>query len=114
MSTAARLHRVLTGAGLAVVTVSLGDEQDKRTWTVLPASLQASAQPLIDAFDPDDPSHLAAELDAEVLTALDAQRLISAVVWAVIDTYSAPATRAKYLGARTKIVNAFKAEPWKA
>ena len=109
-----RLYRAIRAAGVSIVGVSIGDPANKGTWRVQPSSLQGAAQPTIDAFDPNDPAHLAAELDAEVLTALDAQRLISAVVWAVIDTYSNPATRAKYLAARTKIVNAFKAEPWKA
>lgn len=40
-------------------------------------------------------------------------RLVSAVVWAVLDTYSAPATKAKFQAARTKIVAAYKGEPWR-
>jgi hypothetical protein len=51
-------------------------------------------------------------LDAAVRQSVDAERLISAVIWAIIDTYSAPATVAKYQAARTKIINAYKARPW--
>jgi len=53
-------------------------------------------------------------LDFAVKTAVDNERLISAVVWTIIDTYSAPATVAKYQNARTKIINAYKARPWQA
>jgi hypothetical protein len=53
------------------------------------------------------------QLDAAITTVLDTQRLISAVVWAILDTYSAPATPAKYQAARTKIINAYKLTPWK-
>lgn len=52
------------------------------------------------------------QLDAEVARAIDVDRLASAIIWAVIDTYSAPATPAKYAAARTKIIAAFKARPW--
>lgn len=52
------------------------------------------------------------ERESAVTQALDGERLISAVVWAVIDTYSAPATPAKYRAARTKIIAAYKGRPW--
>ena len=109
---AAALDRILRQAGLAIVGVSIGDVADKRTWRVQPISLQSAAQPHIDAFDAKDPALETNELDAEVRFALDRQRLISAVVWAVIDTYSPPASRAKYAAARTKIIDAYKAQPW--
>jgi hypothetical protein len=70
-----------------------------------PSRRRAATAPEIAAYD-------TAVLDAEVATAVDQQRLTSAVVWAVIDTYSAPATPAKYQAARTKIVTAYKAKPW--
>jgi hypothetical protein len=109
---AARLDRTLRHLGLAITGVVIGRADDRTTWRVLPASLQAAAQPTIDAFNPDDPAHDVAELDAAVKAAVDDERLISAVVWAVIDTYSAPATPAKYAAARTKIIAAYKARPW--
>lgn len=55
-----------------------------------------------------------AVLDSKVRMSVDDERLISAVVWTIIDTYSAPATPAKYQNARTKIIAAYKAQPWKA
>lgn len=106
------LRQLLVTAGVPITDVTLGDVTDKATWMVSPASLQGAAQPTIDALDPHDPSHEQAEQDAEVKVALDVERLISAVVWAVIDTYSAPATRTKYLAARTKIIDAYKGQPW--
>ena len=52
-------------------------------------------------------------LENEIARTLDDERLISAVVWTVIETLNPPATRAKYLAARTKIVTAYTTQPWK-
>ena len=38
-------------AGVPVISVSIGSRNDKSTWTVQPDSLQAAAQPIIDAYD---------------------------------------------------------------
>lgn len=109
----AELMRVITGAGIAIVSVSVGDPRNKATWTVQPESLQGAAQPLINAFDLTDPSHDSAQLNLEVMGRLDNERLYSAIVWAVIDTYSPPATKGKYDLARAKIIAAYKGTPWK-
>jgi hypothetical protein len=111
---AARLERVLRTQGLVCDGVTIGSDGDKTTWKVHPSALQPSAQPHITSFNPDDPAHLTADLDAVITQTLDAERLISAVVWSIIDTYSAPATIAKYQAARTKIITAYKGQPWKA
>ncbi len=110
---AARLDQALKAAGVPITGVSIGDNQDNATWTVSPSSLQAQAQATIDAFNPNDPALALAELDAAVKSAVDDERLTSAIVWTIIDTYSAPATIAKYNTARTKIIAAYKAQPWK-
>ena len=113
MSDLARwVERAVKAAGVPITSVSIGAETDKSTWTVSPLTLQASAQPIIDAFDPNDPAHVTADLNQQVIHTIDEERLISAVVWTVIDTYSAPATVAKYLNARTKIISAYKLRPW--
>lgn len=112
MSYAGWLDRAIKAAGVPITGVSIGDQADRTTWRVHPATLQAAAQPTIDAFDPTDPAHVTADLDAAILRAVDGERLISAVVWTVIDTYSAPATVQKYQNARTKIIAAYKARPW--
>lgn len=110
---AARLEAAIRTAGVPIVGVSIGDPAAKVTWKVSPSSLQGAAQPIIDAFDMNNPAHEQAELDARVKAALDNERLISAVVWTIIDTYSPPATRAKYLSARQKIIDAYTAQSWK-
>ena len=62
--TAERLHRVLIAAGVPVEGVSIVVTANPATWTVCPPSLQEIAQPIIDAFNPADPAHAAAELSA--------------------------------------------------
>jgi hypothetical protein len=52
------------------------------------------------------------QLTTQILQSLDGERLISAVVWVVIDTFAPPATIGKYQTARTKIIAAYKAKPW--
>ena len=50
--------------------------------------------------------------DAAVRARLNDDRLISSVVWAVIESVNPPATRAKYDAVRSKIIDAYKARPW--
>lgn len=61
---AASLQKAITAGGVPIIGVSIGTVQDRTTWRVNPLALQAQAQPLIDAFDPNDPSIVAAERDA--------------------------------------------------
>lgn len=55
----------------------------------------------------------AARLESAVIAALDDERMYGAIVWAVLDTYSAPVTKQKFAAARTKIIAAYKTQPWK-
>lgn len=110
----ARVERVLKAAGVAITGMRFGDQANKTTWRVQPLSLQPAAQPIIDAFDPADPAHEQADVTADATLAVDTERLTSAIIWAILDTYSAPATPAKYQAARTKILNAYRARPWVA
>ena len=96
----------------AVKDVSIGNATNASTWKVFPAVHQAAAQATIDAFNPADPAHDQADLEDEVKGAVDGHRLTSAIVWTIIDTYSAPATVTKYNAARTKIIAAYKSRPW--
>lgn len=112
VNVAARLDRALRAAGHPIIGVSIGRRDDRATWRVHPAELQEQAQPAIDAFNENDPAHEAAELDAQVTARLDTERIFSALVWAIIDTYSPPATVTKYTAARTKIINAYRTKPW--
>lgn len=108
----ATIQDAIRAAGIPITGMRFPSIADKATWQVFPPSLQAAAQPIIDAFNPNDPAHDAAEQAAQATKAMDSERLASAIVWCVIDTYSAPATKAKYLAARTKILDAFKNRPW--
>ena len=116
--TAARLCRTLKTAGVEVVSVYLDQPDDQSTWRIQYADTATEAQrttgeAILATFNPNDPAHVQADLDEQVKRTLDTERLISAVVWTVIDTYSAPATVTKYQAARTKIIAAYKAQPWK-
>lgn len=116
-SLAMLVQAAIQAAGIPVVTISIGDEANKSTWRVHPSHLQAAAQPTIDAFNPDDPAHVTAALDAQVKTALDTERLSSAIVWVILkQMYPADTdaqTKTKYGVARTRIVDAYKLQPWK-
>lgn len=73
-----------------------------------PTKTRAATAPEMAAYD-------AAVLDTEVIKAVDQERLISAVVWTILDTYAEfkPATIPKYQNARSKIVTVYKSQPWK-
>lgn len=107
------LDKAIRLAGVVIDGVTAPDAANRTTWTVTPPGLQGAAQQTIDAFNPDDPALVQADLDGEVMNALDAQRLYSAIVWAIIDQFAAPASIPKYNIARTKIIAAYKAQPWK-
>lgn len=116
ISPGASLTRVLQSAGVPVVGVDIVDAASPATWVVRPSDLQAAAQPIIDAFDPNDPAHEQADLKARVTAALDTERLTSAVVWTILkqmfpnDTDAQ--TRTKYGVARTKIIAVYASRPW--
>ena len=62
---AGSLDRAIRAAGVAILGVSVGDPANKATWKVQPPSLQAQAQPTIDAFDPIDPATVTADVTAQ-------------------------------------------------
>ena len=114
---AGRLDRALRAAGHSIIGVSIGDPADKTTWVPFfgvgtPQAQKDAARAFVSAFDPDDPALDLAELDAQIKAVLDNERLISAVVWTIIDTLAPPATVTKYNAARTKIIAAYKSRPW--
>ena len=114
---AARLDAALKAAGVPILGVSIGDPANKATWRVQPSSMQSAAQPTIDAFNVNDPSYEQAELDAQVKAMLDSERLTSAVVWTVLKQMFPgdldAQTKIKFGPARARIIDAFKAQPWK-
>lgn len=56
---AARLDQALKAAGLPITSVTIGLTEDRSTWKVHPAALQADAQPIIDAFVLPSPEQVA-------------------------------------------------------
>lgn len=80
---AAGVMSALTSAGVEVVSVSIGHAGDRATWKVLPASLQSAAQPIIDAFNPNDPQLATDEIDRE--TDVKLRGVIDHVITAVSD-----------------------------
>jgi hypothetical protein len=58
---AARLDAAVKAAGVPIVSLSVGSEQDRLTWRVEPRALQPQAQPILDAFVIPTPEQLADE-----------------------------------------------------
>lgn len=52
-----RVTAAIVTAGVAIEGVSIADGANKATWLVTPSSLQAAAQPTIDAFDTSQAAH---------------------------------------------------------
>ena len=79
---AKRLDSAIRKAGVSIIGVSIGDPTNKLTWKVHPPSLQSAAQPHIDAFNPDDPSHVQAEAAAQrdIELAMKALKAISIAI----------------------------------
>ena len=113
---AARLVAVLQTAGVPIIDVSIGDRANKATWRVYPADQQSAAQPIIDAFNPDDPAHETAAKDAEVKAEVD-RRFMAAYSWVLlkrmfpVDTDAQ--TKTKLANMREAVVAAYLAQPWK-
>lgn len=116
MRLAEHVTAAIRAAGVPILGISIGTDNDRTSWRVNPATLQAAAQPTIDAFNPSDPALDLADLDAAVKATLDDERLISAVVWTILkqmfpaDTDAQ--TKTKYGVARTRIIDAYKNRPW--
>lgn len=96
-SLAGRLDRALKAAGVPIEGVSIGRVGDKGTWTVHPSALQAQAQPIIDAFDPDDPAFAHAEAEAQV-DALLASPLATALIETIAEVFDLPSDPSPLIG----------------
>jgi|TARA_R110002020_G_scaffold470944_1_gene697261 hypothetical protein len=109
---------MLRRAGIPITGVSCPTE-DVGTWSVeflddATGDQQATAATLIAGFDADveretveAEQHLAA-----VTKALDEDRLVSAVIWTLIDHYDTPVTADKYTTLRAEIIEAYQTPPW--
>jgi hypothetical protein len=107
MTLAARLFQAITAAGVPVVSVSIRDPQNRATWTVHPAELQAAAQPIIDAYVLQTGQEL---LDEEALREVDLRVLKAIVIelHALVPAYAGKPTLAQLrdaILARYKVLN---------
>lgn len=96
---ARRLDVAIKAANVPIVGVSVGDALDKSTWKVSPGSLQAQAQPVIDAFVVDDQAIVAAEKDREI----DNMKALRALGEATVELKTNTWTKAQFL-ARVKAI----------
>jgi hypothetical protein len=90
----------LKAAGLAVDELTIGNQNNRATWMVGPSSLQAAAQPIIDAYADPTPEQLADE-EAERETT---NKRIMAVALALWECIPAPTMTKAQLRLRAKAV----------
>ena len=100
MTKAARLKNALHAALVMVKDVDLPDDADRSMWRVHPASLQAQAQPIIDAYADPTPEQLADE-DAERETT---NKRVMAVALALWECIPAPTMTKAQLRSRAKAI----------
>lgn len=96
MTLAERLDLAIRAAGVAITGVSIGREEDRATWRVVPASLQAAAQPTIDAFVFPTPAQL---LDEDAQREINEKKL-QAVAMALWECIPVPTMTKAQLKAR--------------
>lgn len=98
---AQRLKAQIIAAGVPVVDVEIGNEFDRLTWKVQPASLQAAAQPIIDGYANPTPNTLIEE-DAEARLMND--KRFKAVIDAVWEAIPNPVTTKQETRQRAKAI----------
>ena len=94
----AALTRAIQAAGVAITGVS-PDASAPGGYRVSPTSLQSAAQPIIDAFNPNDPAHVIAQKDAEI----DGLKALRALAEATFELKTNTWTKAQFL-ARVKAI----------
>ena len=105
---AARLQAAIQTAGVPITSVSIGVDADKTTWRVHPASLQAEAQLVIDAFDPNDPALVAAERDALIASEAGREIVKALLLFYLRDKLGRNPTGAERDAARTAFLQAYR------
>ena len=116
-----RLDRAIKAEGIPIDGVSAPTTK-RPTWRVdfKPSATPAQrdrAMQIVASFNPNDPAYEQADLTTQVTAALDDERLSSAIVWTILkqmfpaDTDAQ--TKTKFATARTRIISAFRAQPWK-
>ena len=97
---AARLKNAIQAAGVAITDVSIGDEAIRSTWRVHPASLQAAAQPTIDAYTDPTPNTLLDHFADQRI----GEKALMAVAQALWECIPAPTMTKAQLKARAKAI----------
>ena len=99
------MHTGAVPDGVTHALVTVATNPDPRTQKWNGSTVVAKTAPEIATYDD-------AKAEADAVAQLDPQRVLNAIVWAIVDTYSAPATVTKFNAARTKILSAYKNRPW--
>lgn len=102
---AARLDAAVKAAGVPILSVSVGSEQDRTTWLVEPRALQGQAQPILDAFVMPSADQL---LDEQAISDAD-QRILRAIVVELHAAIPAWAGKPTLVQLRNNIITRWKA-----
>ena len=86
MSLAAQVTRVLQAAGIPIVGVSIGREEDRSSWRInyapgATAQHRADGAALLTNFDPTSTAFRDVDLDAEARAVADAKPFKAMVIW---------------------------------
>ena len=95
-----RIDAEIKSAGIPIVGIAIGNEENRSTWLVQPASLQAQAQPIIDAYADPTPEQLQDE-DAEREIG---NKKVMAVALALWECIPAPTMTKSQLRSRAKAI----------
>lgn len=102
LTLAARVEQAIKAQGVPITGVSLGRLDDRSTWKVVPADLQAAAQPHINAFVEPTAQQIA---DEDATREVDS-KLLRAVVrelWEII-----PVPKPTLAALRQRIIDRYK------
>lgn len=97
---AERVEAAIRAVVPSITGVSFGSVGDKSTWKVQPASLQAQAQPVIDAYTEPTPNTLIDEFAEQRI----AEKALNAVALALWECIPAPTMTKLQLRARAKAI----------
>lgn len=100
MGIAARVQAAIQAGGVPIEEISIGDQQVRSTWRVNPASLQAQAQPIIDAYTEPTPNTLFDQYADE----RTGEKALTAVAQALWECIPAPTMTKAQLKARAKAI----------
>ena len=100
--------RALQRAGVAVTGIQILASSQRSSWRVQPPALQAAAQPVIDAFNPEAPEILAAERDALITSDAGREIVKAMLLFYLRDKLGRNPTGAERDAARTAFLQAYR------